>query len=164
MIAQYRGQVGSMAIKLDISKAYHHVEWTFLEGMTRALGFAEHWVYLIMKCVTSTSYSVLLNGQVGAMFTLSCGLHQGDPISPYLYLICAEGISVLLMQIERVRFIHGVKAARGVCPPISHLLFADVCLIFCWAKINEWQAVQQVLYHYEQALSQCINRHKSSVF
>lgn len=129
MIARYRGQVGSMAVKLDILKVSNHVEWTFLEGIMQTLGFAERWIHLIITCVTSTSYSVLLNGQVGAWLTPSHGLHQRNPISPYLYLICTEGLSVLLMEAENAKFIYGVKVARG-CPPISHLLFAYDSLIF----------------------------------
>lgn len=106
-----------------------------------ALGFVECWIYLIMKCVTSTSYSVLLNGQPRAIFTLSLSIRQGDPISPYLYLICTEGMIVLFMEAERARSIHGVKVAKG-SKPISHLLFTDDSLIICWAKIIEWQVVQ----------------------
>lgn len=51
-----------MAIKLDISKAFDCVEWKFLEGMMRAVGFAEWWIHLIMTCVTLTSNSILLLG------------------------------------------------------------------------------------------------------
>lgn len=96
-------------------------------------------------------------------FHPSYGLHQGDTISPNLYLICVEGQSVLLKEAQRVKTLHGVKVARGYSP-ISHLLFADDSLIFYWANLNGWQAIQYMLNHYKQAFGQCINRHKSSIF
>lgn len=127
------------------------------------LGFVERWIHLIMTCVSSPSYSILLNGQVGARFSPSHGLRQGHPIFSYLYLICAEGLSVLLGEAERTKAINGVKAARG-CPPISYLLFADDSLTFCKTQLLEWQAILYVLQTYEIVSGKCINRQKSSIF
>lgn len=70
---------------------------------------------------------------------------------------------MLFTKAERNRFIDGVKVAKG-SKPISHLLFVDDNIIFCRATLPKWQAVQQVLYHYEQASGQCMNCQKSSIF
>lgn len=85
---------------------------------------------LIMMCINSVSYSVLINGEQCGYFTASRGIHQGDSLSPYLFLLCAEGLSSLLKQAVLDRRLTGVVACRGG-PKISHLFFADDSLLFC---------------------------------
>ena len=96
-----KGKEALMAIKIDMSKAYDRVEWVYLEAMIRSMGFHDKWISLIMMCVTTVSYSVLINGDPKGKITPSRGLRQGDPISPYLFLICAEGLSAMLKKEER---------------------------------------------------------------
>jgi len=74
MATRLTGTKGYMTIKLDMSKAYDRVEWLFLEGILRKLGFAEAWISLIMTCVRSDTYSVLLNGRPTGLITPSRGL------------------------------------------------------------------------------------------
>ena len=93
-----KGKKGLMAIKLDMSKAYNRLVWTFLEAMMRKLGFQEGWIRLIMMCVTTISYLVLINRELKGKITLMRGLRQGDPISPYLFLLCAEGLTTMLRR------------------------------------------------------------------
>ena len=83
---------------------------------------------LIMACVTSVKYKVRFNSTETDMITPTRGLRQGDPISPYLFLIVAEGLSCMLKGAEERGEIEGVKVCREA-PPISHLLFADDSLI-----------------------------------
>ena len=127
---------GLMAIKLDMSKAYDRVEWAYLESMMKKMGFGERWISLIMMCVTSMSFSILINGEPKGAITPSRGLRQGDLLSPYLFLLCGEGLSAMLKKKEREGLIRGVSAARQA-PSISHLFFADDSVIFYRATKEE---------------------------
>jgi hypothetical protein len=86
------------AYKLDMAKAYDRVDWRFLEGVMANLGFHRTWIRWVMQCVTTMRYSVCLNGHVLDTFTPSRGLRQGDPLSPYLFLFVADGLSRLIQK------------------------------------------------------------------
>ncbi|XP_031127667.1 uncharacterized protein LOC116029767 [Ipomoea triloba] len=156
------GNVGWAALKLDMAKAYDRMEWGYLEGMLLSLGFAQQWVELIRMCVTSVSYNILVNGASTGMVVPSRGIRQGDPLSPYLFIICAEGLSLLFQQQEARGNIHGVRVARGA-PSISHLFFADDSLLFFKATAGEAQEVKNCLRLYGDASGQLVNFDKSSV-
>jgi hypothetical protein len=82
--------------KLDLSKAYDRVDWNFLEDVMHKMGFAHQWIQWIMLCVTTVRYSVKLNGALLEAFSPTRGLRQGDPLSPFLFLFVADGLSALL--------------------------------------------------------------------
>uniref|UniRef100_A0A803P912 Reverse transcriptase n=1 Tax=Cannabis sativa TaxID=3483 RepID=A0A803P912_CANSA len=103
------GNGKKMALKLDMSKAYDRVEWSFLMTMMRGLGYDEVWIEKIMRCVTSVSFSVLINGERFGNFHPSRGLRQGESLSPYLFLIRSEGLSCLIQEVERAGEITGVR-------------------------------------------------------
>ncbi|KAL6194667.1 hypothetical protein ACLB2K_035748 [Fragaria x ananassa] len=149
-------------LKLDISKAYDRVEWVFLQGVLTKFGFDEKLVELIMRCVRSVSLSILWNGEAVGLINPTRGLRQGDPLSPYLFLMVSEGLTGLLQKADREGMIHGVKAAVDA-PIISHLLFADDSLIFGRAEIHEAIRVKQCLLLYESAAGQKINFQKSAI-
>ncbi|XP_019196311.1 PREDICTED: uncharacterized protein LOC109190291 [Ipomoea nil] len=156
------GAVGWGALKLDMAKAYDCMEWPFLREMLLALGFDSRWVELIMLCVTTVSYNLLINGSRSSPITPTRGLRQGDPLSPYLFIICAEGLSILLQRAQDSGLIHGCKVARGA-PPISHLFFADDSLLFFRANTQEAYEIRNCLLLYESFSGQKINYHKSSI-
>ena len=93
-----KGKKGALALKLDVSKAYDKLEWSFLKGMMIKLGFSEVWVDKVMRCVSTPSFSVRIYGKAYGNVIPSRGLRQGDPLSPYLFLICAEGFTSLLAK------------------------------------------------------------------
>nr|XP_027124324.1 uncharacterized protein LOC113741027 [Coffea arabica] len=126
------GEEGYMAIKLDMAKAYDRVEWHFLKAMMLKMGFCAKWVHWISRCMETVSYSFNCNGEVKGFVKPGRGIRQGDPLSPYLFLICSEGFSNLLQRSTEDRSLKGVKISRQG-PSITHLFFADDSLIFCGA-------------------------------
>jgi hypothetical protein len=155
------GRDGLVAVKLDMSKAYDRVEWDFLEGMMIKMGFATQWVELVMKCVKTVSYRIKVNRNLMNPFVPERGLRQGDPLSPYLFIICAEGLSVLLNKAHDDGNIEGVRLCHGA-PPINHLFYADDSLIIMKANVNSAESLKQVLALYEAHSGQMINATKSS--
>ena len=157
------GKVGSLAVKLDMSKAYDRIEWGYLQGIMETMGFSTKWIRLVMNCVTSVSYSLMVNGIQSGHFLPSRGLRQGDPLSPYLFLLCAEGFSKLLKCATHEGSIQGVAAAsKG--PKISHLFFADDSLLFCRARMEDCNKLMEILKCYEKASGQCVNSDKSGIW
>ena len=127
------------------------------------LGFDDTWIRLAMETVCTASYSILINEEPRGLVKPTCGIKQGDPLSPYLFLLCAEGLSVMLRKAEATRSFKGVVSCQhGVT--ISHLLFVDDRLLFYQATVQECQVLLNILSQYESAFKQAINRQKTSFF
>lgn len=101
----------------------------------RRMGFNDVWIRWIMGCVTTVSYSFLLNGDPRGRIIPARGLRQGDAISPYLFLLCAEALSRLISHAEVTGLIHGVKICARA-PAVSHLFFADDSFIFFKLRVQ----------------------------
>lgn len=144
-----------------MSKAYDRIEWPFLKECIRGMGLSDKWCDLILLCVESVSYSLLLNGAATDRFFPSRGLRLIVD-HPSLFIICAEYLSRLLLKEERDNQIHGLKVSRR-SPAISHLLFADDCFILCRAALNEVRQIRVVLDKYCAASGQLVNFQKSGV-
>jgi hypothetical protein len=151
-----------VGIKTDMAKAYDRVEWEFLHATLTSMGFPNNITIIIMKCVTTVSFSILLNGVPTNRFYPNRGLRQGDPLSPYLFIICADVLSNLLIKAQNENKIKGVKIAQGA-PEITHLLFADDSLMFCRANIEEVKYINNIILDYQNASGQLVNVNKSEI-
>ena len=131
-----RGKKRQVALKLDMSKAYDRVEWNFLTALMGKMGFHPKFTSLIHECISTVSYSILINGSPQGNFRPFRGICQGDPLSPYLFILCAESLHRLLHNSMMEGAISGVALCRRG-PKITHLFFADDSLLFCQAIMAE---------------------------
>ena len=116
----------------------------------RKMGFNEGWIKLIMVCVKTVTYSVLVNGEPSGLIHPTRGIRQGDPLSPFLFLLCMEGLNGMIKKAERDGDIQGFSLCRRG-PKLTHLLFANDCLLFCKATMDECGKELDILNGYEEA-------------
>lgn len=152
-----KGRRGSVSIKLDMSKTYDRVEWDFLMDVLGRMGFESSWISQVMRCVQGAVYSFKINGKIRGRVLSSRGLRQGDPISPYLFIIVAKALSYLINYEIGMGTLHGIGASRNG-PKISH-----DCLLFARATNDECRKIVQILKSYELASGQKVNFDKSEV-
>lgn len=127
---------GFLSIKIDMSKAYDRVEWPFLKEMLLRLWYNGVWVQKVMTCVESVRYRVKVNGMQSETITPTRGLRQGDPLSPYLFLICQKRLLVNFAVLQQEKKIEGIRLAVGH-QRLNHLLFADDCMIFIKSELRQ---------------------------
>lgn len=126
------------------------------------LDFSQNWVSLIMRCISSVSFFVIINGMASGVIQPQRGLRQGCRLSPYLFIIRVEAFSSLLMQVEQQKQIHGLSFGNGM--RISHLLFVDDNLVFTRASRKDCQNLKRIFYCYTATSRQLFNYEKSSMF
>ena len=130
-----KSRKGAMAFKIDLEKAYDRVDWNFLEHTLESFGFPSLIIRLVMNCVQASNLSIFWNGNRLDSFQPRRGLRQGDPISPYLFVLCMERLACFISKQVDEGIWDGVAVSRGE-PRVSHLMFADDHLLFCKAKKN----------------------------
>ena len=146
MHCKKKGKKWALALKLDISKAYDHVEWPFLKEIMHKLGLPERWIDRVMSCVTTPSFSVLNNGKPHGNIHPSRGIRQGDPLSPYLFLFCAEGFTPLLTKADLEGKIHGVSICRRAPKSPTCYLLMTHCYFAEQLKLK-WKYLMIFLKH-----------------
>ena len=136
-----KGKGSLMMLKIDIAKAFDKVEWSFLLQVLKLLIFPDQFIKMIEQCISTASFSVLINGGPLGNFHAQRGLRQGDPLSPALFVICTEILSRLIHREALLGNLKGIKISRS-CEPISLLMFADNLLIFARASKKDATAIK----------------------
>ncbi|XP_074314339.1 uncharacterized protein LOC141649551 [Silene latifolia] len=149
-------------IKLDMHKAFDRVSWNFLMSALDLFGFPISWRNLIWECISTVTYSIMINGEPSVSFHPSCGLRQRDPLSPYLFIMCMEILSRQLQAAESRHQIVGLKISR-YAPPLSHLFYADDAFICCKATPASFDSIRDIFHDFEAASGQMINLQKSFI-
>ena len=160
---KYRGP--GVLCKLDVEKAYDHVNRKFLIYMLQRCGFSERWRSWMNFCISTARFSILVNGCPRGFFPSSRGLRQVDPLSPRLFVIVMEALSCLLDRAVREVLFVGFSAGTVVSNPlmVSHLLFADDTLIFCGADSEQILNLRFVFTWFEVVSGLKINLSKSEI-
>ncbi|GKV46217.1 hypothetical protein SLEP1_g53216 [Rubroshorea leprosula] len=152
----------SFLFKVDFEKAYDNVCWDFIDYMMRRMGFNTTWRTWIRECLTSSSVSVLINGSPTNQFPVSKGIRQGDPLSPFLFLIVAEGLNGLVSSAVEKQLNKGVAVGNeGVS--VSHLQFADDTIFFREASEDNIGVIKSIMITFELVSGLKINFGKSQL-
>jgi hypothetical protein len=147
-------------MKIDMDKVYDTVDWDFLLKVLNAFGFSLGFCKLISNCVSSSWF---LNGTSKGFFKGGRGLRQGDPLSPYLFILVEEVFSRLLRKkVQDGTIGYYLQLRKG--PLISHLLYADDMVIFSTGRKKDVRSILEVLHIYSQWSGQVVNASKSSIF
>lgn len=159
----FRSKKGGMLFKLDLEKAYAKVSWKFLLDTLIFFNLNPSWTALIMSCVTTVSTSILWNGETLDAFSRGCGLRQGDPLSPYLFVLYMECLSILINQKAEEGKWKGIKASRNT-NPLTHLFFADDLILFGQDSISSCNVMMRVINEFCSMSGQTISLAKSKLY
>ena len=154
-----------LVCKLDIEKAYDSISWEFLHQVLGKMGFGSWWLSWMKWCISTASFSVLINGSPASFFPSSRGLRQGDPLSSYLFVIGMEALNCLINRAGEGNYLSGSRVAdgRGEDLSISHLLYANDTLLFCEADVDQLKFLSWILMWFKAMSGLKINLSKSEI-
>ncbi|KAL4347436.1 hypothetical protein GQ457_17G003840 [Hibiscus cannabinus] len=151
-----------VVIKVDFYKAYDTVDWGFLIAVMKKMGFGSVWCKWMFTCISKASISVLVNGSPTSPFNIRRGLRQGCPLSPMLFNIVAEALSVLLNKATSRGLFNGIKIGQNAFE-VSHIQFADDLILFCGAGESQIRNVVRILRGFELAAGLKLNLKKTKL-
>ncbi|KAL2224551.1 UNVERIFIED_CONTAM: hypothetical protein Sindi_3020600, partial [Sesamum indicum] len=152
----------SVCLKVDIRKAYDTVEWDFLLAVLQLFGFPQTFTKWIEECVTTASFSIGLNGNPHGFFAGARGLRQGDPLSPYLFVLVMEVLHLGFLQLieQDMQFTYHWKCESA---KVFQLGFADDLLLFCRADLDSLRVLKMGLDRFAEWSGLRLNVQKSHV-
>lgn len=152
-----------MIIQLDLVKAYDKLNWSYIRAILKAFGFNQNWIRWVMALVTSTSFSILLNGAPSTTFIPSRGLRQGDPLSPFLFVLMMEGFGRAIKMANVEGRIQGIKLTPDG-EANTHQQFVDDTMLQGVPTIKEARAIKEILNNFNMAAGTEVSQNKSKVF
>ncbi|CAN1325525.1 LINE-1 reverse transcriptase homolog [Linum perenne] len=158
-----KGKKYDFLLKLDMQKAYDRINWNFLLTVMEMMGFGENWLKWTKEIVSSDRFSVLVNGHSVPAFKPTRGLRQGDPLSPFLFILASNALSFMLQKEVCCGSLMGIRL-NPRCPILSHVMFADDTVIFGKAEPKEMKRITEVLRTYCIISGQTVNENKSAMF
>eukprot|EP00253_Pinus_taeda_P028735 PITA_28735 len=151
-----------MLLKLDLSKAFDKLSWSYIHQMLIAFGFCSSWVRWIMSLITSSHFSILVNGFPSRPFKPSRGIRQGDPLSPFLFVIMAEGLGRHIKQALLSQRLKGISV--HLTPASTHQQFVDDTMLFGYPSVQEACHLKSLLSDFSEASGTHVNSSKSQIF
>ncbi|GKA98182.1 RNA-directed DNA polymerase, eukaryota [Tanacetum coccineum] len=151
----------SLVFKVDFEKAYDSVRWDFLDDILWNFGFGDKWCNWIQSCLRSSRGSIILNGSPTEEFQFYKGLKQGDPLSPFLFILVMESLHIAFQRVEEAGMFKGIKLDNSTS--VSHLFYADDAVFvgqWCDSNIN---TLVSVLECFNKASGLKINMSKSKL-
>ncbi|CAL1404087.1 unnamed protein product [Linum trigynum] len=158
-----RGRRRDMMLKLDMKKAYDMVDWDCLEALLKNYGFDDRWCRWVSSCIRTVNFSILFNGEAAEEFKPSRGIRQGDPLSPFLFILMSNALTFLIDKAVSQNQLKGIRL-NARCPILTHCLFADDTVIFGKADLQEAEKILDLIREYGAITGQEVNINKSSVF
>lgn len=152
-----------MLMKLDLSKAYDRLNWNYLKAILGAYGFENRWIDWILSMISTPNFSVLINGIPSGTFNATRGIRQGDPISPFLFIMVVEGLGYKIKKDVRDNKIRGIRL-WGRNLSITHEQFVDDVMLFGDATLKEVRNFKGILEIFMKASGMEINEDKSCTF
>jgi hypothetical protein len=149
-------------IKIDLAKAFDRIEWHFIVAALARKGLDGHFINLIHACIAAPSFSIIINGQPHARFSSSRGIRQGCPLSPSLFILAVNELSLALQEALQANHLTGISFGPR-CPPIHSLMFADDLLVCGKATAQEAATIYRVIDQFCQASGQTPNWSKSAI-
>ncbi|MCH87793.1 ribonuclease H, partial [Trifolium medium] len=158
-----RGKVGFFAIKVDLAKAYDRLRWSFIQDILVEVGLPENLINIIMHCVSTVTTNVMWNGKRSTFFRPERGIRQGDPMSPYLFVLCMDKLSHLIAKEVDNKDWMAMRAGRNG-PHISHLMFADDLLLFGKATEKQMECTMRTLDKFSKMSGQMVSLEKTRIY
>ena len=162
-MSKKKGRSGIMAIEIDLEKAYDRLGWSFIRDTLKLFELPDSLIALIMSCVSTSTISVLFNRGALESFQPSRGVRQGDPFSPYLFILCMEVLGAMINEKCNEKLWNPIKASQGGLA-FSNLFFADDLVLFAKANRKNCVAVKEVIDTFCSLPSQKVSATKTKVF